>query len=207
MALSTYEELKKSVIEYSHREDADLLIDDFILMTESEFYNNDEEILLLSSSEQSTTIAVTGQTFPLPDGFIKMRGIRVNQNGELIKLQFATPESIRYRSSTGSPSFFTVIGDEVKFDINPDSNFDIIIDYTGEILPLSTSNPTNAVLTKHPQAYLFGCLYFLKLWADEPQDAQLFYVQFLKVIRGANKRYKKGRYGTGLAMRIDGATP
>ena len=40
MAISNYTELKQAIIDWSHREDLDLMIDDFIALAEAEMLYN-----------------------------------------------------------------------------------------------------------------------------------------------------------------------
>tara|TARA_R110000850_G_scaffold85419_1_gene183659 strand:+ start:493 stop:1116 length:624 start_codon:yes stop_codon:yes gene_type:complete len=207
MALSNYDELKKSVIEWSHREDADLIIDDFIQLTETEMFNNDEEILQTQSIETTTTLILTDKEIDLPADYIAFRNLKIISGSGFHETQFRTPQQLQEVSGSGIPAFYTIQGNKIRFDRVPASNYDAQFDYDAEITPLSDANPVNIILTKNPNIYLDGCLYYLKKWADEPQDAEYHYTKFIKAIRGANKRAKKARYGIAPQMRIKGSTP
>jgi hypothetical protein len=59
-------------------------------------------------------------------------------------------------SATGYPSFYTISGSVIA--TFPPSTADIIIDYYASIPALSTTNPTNWLLTAAPDVYLYGAL-------------------------------------------------
>lgn len=204
MALDNYANLKKSIINWSHRRDVDTQIDDFISLAETEMFNNDEEILMLDDLEQKATLTTTGQSIELPSGFIELTSAKIITGGKDHKLKYKTPDELHVFSDQGLPSFYTIIGNQIFFDVVPDSGYDLELVYKSEVVPLDATNDVNAVLTDNPNIYLFGALWALKEWAEEPEDAQKYYVRFIKAIRGANKRYRKGKYGASLQMRPAG---
>lgn len=205
MSLENYTELKKTIIEWSHRRDANLLIDDFIKLAESEMFSNDEEILNISSFETTVTLLTTGKEIDLPVDYLSHRSLKIKSNK--VTLRYETPSELMESPTVGTPTSYTIIGNKIRFNIEPSAEQELTFDYLAEVTPLTSENPTNYILTKHPQIYLFGALWSLKEWAGETEDSQIFYLKFIKSIRGANKRYRKGKYGVAPQMRIKGSTP
>ena len=199
MALNNYENLKKSIIEWSHRDDANLLIPDFIALAEAEMFGNDEEILEVKNTGKNVELGLVNGEVELPADLLDIRSIKIQQSESLNDIDFKTPQGIDYDSGYSVASQYTIIDNMIK--TNATSNETIRLDYISQPVALTEIDNINEVLTSHPQIYLFGALWALKEWADEPQDAQNYYLRFIKAIRGANKKAKKGKYPSGLQMR------
>jgi len=207
--LDTYENLKLSIINWSHREDMDLLIDDFIDIAEAEMFANPVEPLKARSGETRAafTTSTSDRFVALPTGYISMRKARIQiTNGPSIELEYRTPAQLNLKDTVGTPLYFTVT-DQVELDRISDQAYTGEFQYNAEFTALSTSNTTNAILTNHPNIYLYGSLWALFNHAVDTEQASKYYASFIDAIRGANKEAKAGRYGPAPVMRIEGATP
>lgn len=202
MALDNYDNLQKEIIDWSHRKDLGVKIPDFIQITENLMYSNDVQPLMIRAMEFVSTALTSGQYLALPDDFEKARSVRlvVDGNGEI---EFQSPEQMYKRSGTGRPLFYTVVGNEFQFDITPDSEYTIEVQYFRKAAALSNANQTNEVLTDHPSIYLYGSLAQLFAYAQDEQQQAKYFSLFIAAIRGANKADKKGRYGPAPSMSID----
>jgi hypothetical protein len=136
-----------------------------------------------------------------------MRKIRIQVvNGESVELHYRTPAQLELISSAGIPRFFTIT-DQIEFDRVSDQVYTGEIQYFQDFTVLSDSNTSNAVLTNYPTIYLFGALWALNNWAEEPEKAGMYYQQFINAIMGANNKDQLGRYGPVPQMRIEGTIP
>ena len=209
MSLDTYANLKAEIIDWSHRDDIDLKVDTFIDLAESEMLANTVEPLQLRGEETLAAFATntTDRFVVLPAGYQSMRKVRIQiVNGKSIELRYRTPTQLNLLSSVGLPRFFTVT-DQVEMERTSDQVYAGEFQYFQDFTALSSSNTTNSVLTNHPTIYLYGALWALNKWAEKPQSASDYYLQFINAIKGANNKDKLGRYGPTLVMRVEGATP
>lgn len=204
MALTNYDELQKEIIDWSHRGDLGTKIPDFIMLAENAMYSNDQEVLTTRSMETISTALTAGQYLSLPDNFESARSVRLvtSDNGGYLKFQ--APEQMRKDVSTGQPTFFTIVGNEIQFDRTPDSEYTIEIQYFRKAIPLSDDNLTNEILTNHPSIYLFGALVALNAYSLDTEQQSKYTQMFIGAIKGANKADKKGRYGPAPSMSIQG---
>lgn len=202
MAITNYDELVKSVIKWSHREDLLLLIPDFILLAEEAMYNNDMQPLKLRSMEYTSTTSTTGKVIALPDDFESSRSTRLTIGGG--EIQFVTPEGLNSVSGTGKPLFFTIIGNTIEFDITPDDAYILQLQYFRKVPALTPTNQTNTILTNHPSIYLNGTILEAMIFAQDYEQIQLYRQRFYNAIKGANKADKKGRYGNAPTVRVEG---
>jgi len=209
MSLSDYDGLKEEIIDWSGRDDMDLLIDTFIDLAEVEMYANDFDVLKIRDGEvrASFVTSITDRFAALPTGYQSQRKMRIQiVDGESIELDFRTPAQLNILSAAGLPAFFTIT-DQIEFNRISDQVYTGEIQYFQEFTALSAANTTNAVLTRFPNIYLFGALWALKLKAEQPQGAAEYYQRFISAIKGANNKDKLGRYGVAPVMRVEGYTP
>ncbi len=208
MALDTYDNLLVEIIDWSHRDDLGPKIPDFIKLAENAMYSNEVELLTVRSMEIISTALTAGEYLSLPDDFESARSVRLITGSNIGKLEFKAPEQMFNSVSTGRPSYFTIVGNELQFDRVPDSEYTIQIQYYRKAPALTALNQTNEILTNHPSIYLFGALAAIFGYAQDTQQEALYINKFISSIRGANKADKKGRFGPAPAMSLtSGMTP
>lgn len=207
MALSNYSELKTSIIRWSHRNDLDLLIDDFITLAESDMFKttSGHEALEIRSMESTATGTLSGQHLALPSDYISMRSIRLTGD-EGRDLLPKTPDSLVHRNGTGLPKYYAISSD-IEFDVTPDSGYGYEMMYFAKPTGLSSGNTTNVILTNHPEIYLYGALWALFTHADDEAQASKYYQRFSAAIDGANHTDEDGRFGNAPYVRVTGPTP
>lgn len=209
MSLDTYDNLKIELIEWSHREDMDDSLDTFIELAEAEMYANPTEQLkvLAGDTRISFSTSIIDRFVLLPSGYQEMRKMRIQiPEGESVEVKFRTPAQLNILSAAGLPEFFTVTS-QIECNRISDQVYDGEFQFYQTFTPLSSSNASNTILTNHPNIYLFGGLWALKLKADQFQEADSYYQKFINAIVGANNKAKEGRYGPAPVMRTEGRTP
>ena len=202
MALDTYNNLVKEIVDFSHREDLAGKIASFINLSETTMYANDVELLAVRSMETITTALTTGEFLALPADYESFRGIRLITPNNVGKLNYQAPQQMFNNIPPDRPSFFTIIGNQIQFNCVPDAEYTVQFQYFKKATPLSPTNQTNDILTNYPNIYLFGSLAALFGYAQDTQQEALYINKFIGAIRGANKSDKRGRYGPAPAMSL-----
>jgi hypothetical protein len=203
MAITTYDQLTKAIVDFAHREDLLDLIPIFIANTEQHMYDNETESLQLRSMEFISTSSTTGRLIQLPPNFESSRAVRLNLDG-YGELQFRTPEALTRRTGPARPMFFSIIGNNIEFDCVPDSEYTIEMQYFKKADALTPANQTNEILTSHSNIYLFGALYEVAVYEQDYQEQEVKSRRFFNSIKGANRTDKRGRYGNAPTMSIEG---
>lgn len=164
MAIDTYDNLKLEIANYLDRDDLTDEIDTFIDIAEAEHRDTVRfrEILVRAA----ITLADGDRTEPLPSDFAQAKYIRFENPYISFQAKKYLPPLVQVteaeltdmaRSDTGHPKHFC-IEERIEFDIEADQ------DYTGELLyyktmtPLSTGSPSNELLVRAPDLYLYGAL-------------------------------------------------
>ncbi len=173
MAITTRAELITAIQTWSLRADfSAATIDDFIVLTEAIFNfgdgkpGGDDYIAPLRCREMITvgaTVTITSGVGTLPTGFVAPFRARTSTR----TLRYAPPDwySENYPSGQSSePAFYTVVGSSLL------SGNDVTLDYYAKVDALATTDP-NWLLTKAPNAYLHGGLYFLNIYDKNGEAA------------------------------------
>lgn len=204
MAINTYASLKDAVQRWSKRTDSLSVIDDFIDLAESDIW---QELRVRDMEARATASASTSDRYlALPDSYLSMRKMRLISGSESYELFCSTPESMSVVSGSGSPTSYAVTS-QIEFNRVPSSAYTIEMLYYKELDPLSSSNTTNAILTRFPMIYLYGALFHYSQWALDDAMLSKYSTLFNSAITRANKLDRQGRYGAAKSMRIEGPTP
>ena len=205
MALANYANLKAEISgldSFSHRDDFDDSVDDFILLAETEMYSNSDVSLRVKEMNATETSATSSslRTQALPTGFLEPRRFDLTVSSERITIKYITPEAMYIRSGTGLPTCYTVTT-QFEYDIIPDDTYVTNIIHYAKATALSDANTTNAILTNYPNVYLYGCLWAAFQWAENDENILKYRALFLSAIRGANLATRTGTMGVSTQRR------
>ena len=156
-----------------------------------------------------SSITIDAETETLPTGFLQVRDFYILQGNTKYSLQYITPaqmDQIRGGSTTGQPSTYTILGDNLRFAPAPSTSYTGIINYYKEFDPLSYSNTSNYILTNHPAIYLYGSLYHASnfLGGIEPNQAGQWEKMYQTALERLERNDKEDSYGNApLQQRSD----
>jgi len=214
MPLTTYEELKATITNFSHRSDLSDVIDDFIDLAEDKI---DTDLKLRTNELRAIATATVDTRFlALPDRFYKMRSLTINKQsdatdeteGSVTMAIYKTPQAMTeaVRTTTGRPQYFTVTS-QLEFERPFDFAYTLEMSYFSNLVPLSSSNTTNDVLTNYPMLYFYGSMLFLSEYEKDNEQVIKYEQLFDKAMAKANKQDRKGRYGPVPRLNTIGPTP
>jgi hypothetical protein len=142
MAISTYTELQTAIADWLNRTDLEAVIPNFISLSEASF----NRTLRLSSQIKLTTLTVTDSATPLPVDLLEIESISP-------ALDYRSPELFL----RDEPGTYTLIGGEMRVCVTvPVEQIKLV--YYARVPSLSNTQTTNAVLTAHPDLYLYTSL-------------------------------------------------
>jgi len=204
MSLATYSDLKTSVGNFLARSDLTDQIPDFISLCEARM---SREIDTRSQEASTTFSTVSGtESYSLPTDLREIRVVKINQSPVKV-LSFLTPDNLyKTYSSTGAatPQSYSVIGANIHLRPIPDSIMTVEIIYGGSISALSDSNTTNTVLSRHPDAYLYGSLTAAHTYLMDEARATQYDALFSRSLTEIKKDADQARFGGGaLSMKLD----
>lgn len=152
MSIETYSELQAAIADLLNRSDLTAQIPNWISLCEAAL-NRD---LDCPQMQVTTTITITGETYPLPADFGGVKSLRIN-SGAGSPVEYVTPDILDDLAiMTGTPTAYTISGDFFYFNPVPGSATAARLRYRQLVPALSDANPTNWVLTRHSDVYLYG---------------------------------------------------
>jgi hypothetical protein len=158
--ITNYTELKQAVSKWLLRDTSDRVVttdqvENYIQLCETEL-NRVLKIRDLEETQDYVT-STTEDFLLLPDGF---RGVKTFEfDTEPYDIECcATRRDMKkkFTSATGRPQAYIILGGKVVFNCQPDAAYAMTMDFFEEIPPLTSGNPTNVILEKHPDVYLYG---------------------------------------------------
>jgi hypothetical protein len=155
MAISTYDELKAAIATWAHRTDLTAVIPDLITLAESRI----NRLAKIHNREQEAdlTVVVGDRTIALPSGFIEPLGLWLTYYGDRQFVRYLTPEEMPVFDDSGQSDYWAIDAGNIAFERPADIAYTFVLRYTG-LLTLSDANPTNWLLTNHPDLYLHAAL-------------------------------------------------
>ncbi len=157
MAITNYSELQTAVGSWLNRSDLSSNIPDFITLAEASF----NRVLRTRNQITRATSSVNAQYVALPTDLIELFNIQINTDPikRLEQVSLDKADDLRsVNSSSGTPAYFAITGNNIELIPTPNSTKTIEIIYYAKITALSSSNTTNWLLDNYPDIYLYGAL-------------------------------------------------
>jgi len=156
--VTTYATLKAAIPGMMKR-DGDTQITEnvalFIQLCEADFPDR----LFPREEEYDTALTATlnSATIDLPSDYISPIALWLVIDSERIQLRQIRPQDLPYDSDSAEPSVWAIDGSTIRFDCPCASAYSVRFRYRRKT-DLSDANPTNYLLTRRPDIYLYGSL-------------------------------------------------
>ena len=196
MSISTYSELKTAVANFLARSDLTDQIPNFIQLAEARL---SRELETRDQEKRATATLTSGDEYiALPTDMREIREIKLNTSPNVV-LEYKSPTTLdtAYTGGSGQPVAYSIVGGELKIRPIPDSDYTAEIIYIGSLSALSSSNETNVMLTRHPDAYLSGSLVEAYTYLMDEQRASTYDAKFSRSIEEIRKDEQRSHYGIG----------
>lgn|GEM_PF-1739135 len=194
--METYDELKAAIVKTANRSDGDFALQTprFIRLAEARMRRD----IRARGETQTLDITIEEDSYPLPCGFDGI--VSINGRG-------AGNRSVNYVSSdtmdkTQYPAVnsYTISGEDIYFSRAPG---DIRLRYRALFAPLSARQRCNWILSKHPDAYLYGALIDSAPYLEDDPRLSTWASLFNSAIEGINKQALAQQFGGPLLIQSD----
>jgi len=198
MALSTYDELKTAIANWSDRDDLGNFIPDFIALCEARF---NRELRLRSMEQKQYAMTVGGQAnYALPVNYLQMREFRLNTN-PTISLQYVSPEIYEaWNVGSGQPKYYTIIANEIRLGPVPSGVYEMEMLFWRKFPNLTSSITTNWMLQNAPDVYLYGSLLELEPFIQNDGRIAVWGAGYEKAISDIQLQDDKDRHSGSALM-------
>lgn len=199
MTISDYASLLVDAGEYSGRNDIAHLFPRFIGLAELKLNRG----LRVADMEVTDTVTLTSGVGTLPTDFLEAREVK-NANGIPIRAVALQQQTASYMGRSGIPAGYAIIGNTIN--VAPSADGDLTITYYGRIPPLTASAPTNWLLTKAPDAYLYALVTEIAIWERDVEKAQAAQQLMSLALSGVGIQDERARWGNSQVV-VGGPTP
>ncbi len=161
--ITDYATLQTEIAEFAYRDDLTAKIPTFIQLCEADM----QVRCKLVDLESNASIVLTAGVGPLPTGYTGARSVWYDGD-QVRELKYITPNQLTaYDSLAGLPTYYTIIGTDIH--VIPSATGTVKMTYKARFTALSSTDTTNAILLKYPDAYLYGSLVqLIKLQSSQP---------------------------------------
>lgn len=204
MAVDSYTNLKAEIATHLDRTDLTSSIDTFIDLAEARHRRD----IRIREMIQREAITIDSEFENLPTGFLEGVSLRLATD-PVTMLDFKpVDEMANYKqSATGKPRYYTIVGTELEFDRAPDASYTGRIVFYKAVDALSDSVATNAILTRAPDAYLYGALMATAPFLMNDERLLMWSQMYQSAIDGLAQARRQERHMGRLVSRVSGATP
>lgn len=179
-----YDWLKTAIAKWMHRSNLGGDIPDFIMLAESRI-----RALLDSRVQQKVDLLTTNgiEYVLMPSDLLSIRSLSIPTI--MPNLEYLTPDqfSAQFNSQeVGTPRCYTTSGDYLYLGPVPDAVYSLQAWYKADITPLSELNTTNALLSRWPNAYLWGALSEAAKFSRDMEMRNQFEADFQSAVASIN---------------------
>lgn len=209
MSLDTYTGLKAEIADWLDRPDLTARIDTFIDLCEARM---SREVRHRSMLRRATAVLETDTKYlALPTGFRGMKIMRLMTTPVTVLEQINEYEMTKRMADTsGLPIWFS-IHEEIEFERVPDSDYSAEMIYYAALTPLGddvdTQTPANAILTYHPDLYLYGSLLAAEPFLDNDERVPTWEKLYAGGVQTVNDEDKRSRTSGPQIAKVSGDTP
>ena len=204
MAITTYAELQAAAANWLVRADLTARIPEFITLAEARL----NRVLRTRLAEEEVALSTTAgaRTVPLPSGFGEALAVWLERPEGRIALPFLEPSLMAATSLGGAPERWTVDGANLAFDRPCDQAYALTLRMLRRF-QLSEAAPANALLTEHPDCYLFATLCEAAPFLRDAELAAAYEARLARAIKEANGQGARNRAARTLSTELTALTP
>ena len=193
-AIPDLDTLKATVANWLDRDDLADKIPVFIQMAEAVFNRE----LRTPEMEATTTFSASSEDTPLPSDYLAMRAIYIEGSPDR-PLRGMAPSALRqeFNGSSDTPVAYCLVSKSIRLVPPPSSSILLTMDYWAQLSPLSVFAPSNWMLEKHPDAYLYATLFQAEAYLDNAVRAGQWKQLADTVLGRINRSAQNDRYGAG----------
>lgn len=194
MAITNYGQLKTAVADWLNRDDMTSVIPTFIDLAHAKLNRR----LRVREMIQRSTADITNQFSNLPSDFLELRNIQLNVTIPK-SLEYVTIEQMDQERGLGNtarePVYYTLMGSTIEVFPTPDQSYTLELAYYQNVPTMTSDTDTNWLLTKAPDAYLYGALLQASPYLQNQEETQLWGVAHETTIAELEKEDLGARYG------------
>lgn len=211
MSLDTYANLQTEILTKLVRQndtDAQVRVLTWISLAEDEMRMAFNRLKVRFGEIKDPAFAITAEYTPLPTGFYSFRTIKLNTSPVQV-LDYVAPEvADRWddNATPGQPQLRSIQGNQLRVFPPPDASYTATAFYYA-LTALSGSNTSNWLLAAHPKLYYKAALAEAYDYYEDDEGYQAASADRDRMLSAISTSDSSDQQGSGMRMRVNGATP
>ena len=207
MAINTFTTLKTAVADFLNRDDLTSVIENFIVLAESQ---TNRDIRHWKMEKRSSGQQDAGDEYSqVPADWMETIRFHVTDNGtsplDLISRKAMEDKRAGAEDATGIPRYYTHADGQFQLYPTPSATTNTELLYYAKPAALSASNADNWLLLEAPDVYLYGALLHSAPYLGEDERVAIWAQMYSAAVTQLNKSSEDARYsGSGLTLKIRG---
>lgn len=198
-SIADYAALLVDAGEYSGRNDIAHLFPRFVGLAELKL----NRMLRVSEMEATTALSVVEGDAPLPADYLEARQV-LTASGRPIRAMALQQLAGNGSAGAGAPLGYAVVGNRIR--AFPPGNYGLTMTHYARIPSLSAASPTNWLLQKAPDVYLYGLVEEIAIWERDAGKAGAAQQLKMAALGGLGVADERARWGDA-QMTVGGMTP
>lgn len=199
MSITDYASLMIDTAEYSGRANIAHIFPRLVGMAETKL----NRALRVADMETVDTVTIANGDGTLPTDFLEARQV-LSPTGTPIRSVSLQQLTNSYRTYPGTPYGYAIVGSTIQ--VRPKADGDLTLTYYAKIPGLTTANPTNWLLEKAPDVYLYALLAEVAIASMDAGKTQSAMQLMGLALGGLQIEDERRRWGNG-QMIVGGQTP
>lgn len=159
--------------------------------------------LRVAEMEVTGTVTLTAGSGPLPTDFLEAVEVK-NARGIPIRAVALQQLTESYMGRAGVPAGYAIVGTAIN--VAPVADGDLTVTYYGKIPALTPANPTNWLLTKAADVYLYALVTEIAIWSKDVEGATAAQQLMALALTGLGIQDERSRWGNAQVV-VGGVTP
>ncbi len=140
---------------------------------------------------------------PLPTDYVGLRDVQV-QSVPRRQLQYVTPEYadiVAADGTTGVPSYYTIVGNQLRIVPSPATADDVRISYWQSVPALDDTQTSNWLLGEYPDSYLYGSMMHARAYIPDEARSEFIKSSWTAVVAEIQRAGNRSNLGGSLTQR------
>lgn len=198
-AISDYASLLIDAGEYAGANDIAHVFPRLVALAEGKF----NRVLRVAEMEEVMNLSLVDGSTDLPDDFLEARSV-LGANGQALNAWSLQELSRRFGTHGGTPRGYAIVGNTLT--ARPTQTGTAIITYYAKIPALTAANPSNWLLQKAPDVYLYALVEEIAIWKKDPDGVAAGRGLKELAMKGLALQDERARWGNAQVV-VAGYTP
>lgn len=203
--ITNYEELTTEIRDHLNRSTLASKIPHFIQYAESRIYAD----MNLREQEFRTRTTIDEEYADLPTDYLMIRDLHIEATTEG-PLEYLSPKQMTSKfpeKTSGTPTHYTIVNNELEFSHIPPANTVLEIAYLTKFDQMSDNSDSTVLLVSHPHLYVYAALIAAEPYLKNDERVKTWTDLYMGLMKPINKKSRQGATGARLRARTNQATP